>query len=73
TCELFIKSIDETDHQDKYTLLIKNKVGQKEINSTLTVRAPLEFTQPLKDQDVLSQSPFILTVETNGIPKPTVK
>ncbi|CAM4905811.1 unnamed protein product [Rotaria socialis] len=73
TCELFIKSIDETDHQDKYTLLIKNKVGQKEINSTLTVRAPLEFTQPLKDQDVLLQSPFILTVETNGIPKPTVK
>lgn len=73
TCELFIKSIDETDHQDKYTLLIKNKVGQKEISSTLTVRAPLEFTQPLKDQDVLSQSPFILTVETNGIPKPTVK
>ena len=73
TCELTIKSLDETDNQDKYTLLVKNKVGQKEINSTVTVKAPLEFVQPLKDQDVLSQSPFVLTVETNGIPKPTVK
>jgi hypothetical protein len=73
TCELFIKSLDETDNQDKYTLLIKNKVGQKEINSTITVKAPLEFTHPLKDQDILSQSPCTLTVETNGIPKPTVK
>ncbi|CAF2489671.1 unnamed protein product [Rotaria sp. Silwood2] len=73
TCELFIKSLDETDHQDKYTLLVKNKVGQNEINSTITVKAPLEFVQPLKDEDVLSQSPCVLTVETNGIPKPTVK
>ncbi|CAF0916357.1 unnamed protein product [Adineta ricciae] len=73
TCELSIKSLDETDNQDKYTLLIKNKVGQKEISSTITVKAPLEFVQPLKDQDVLSQSPCTLTVETNGIPKPTVK
>lgn len=73
TCELSIKSLDETDHQDKYTLVIKNKVGQKELNSTITVKAPLEFTQPLKDQDVLAQSPCTLTVETNGIPKPTVK
>lgn len=73
TCELSIKSLDETDNQDKYTLLIKNKVGQKEINSNITVKAPLEFTQPLKDQDILSQSPCVLTVETNGIPKPTVK
>lgn len=73
TCELFIKSLDETDHQDKYTLLLKNKVGQKEINSTITVKAPLEFTQPLTDQDVLAQSPCVLSVETNGIPKPTVK
>ncbi|CAF3618249.1 unnamed protein product [Rotaria sordida] len=73
TCELSIKSIDETDNQDKYTLLVKNKVGQNEINSTITVQAPLEFVQPLKDQDVLSQSPCVLTVETNGIPKPTVK
>ncbi|CAF3575459.1 unnamed protein product [Adineta steineri] len=73
TCELSIKSLDETDHQDKYTLLIKNKVGQKEIHSTITVKAPLEFIQPLKDQDILSQSPCTLTVETNGIPKPTVK
>jgi hypothetical protein len=73
TCELFIKSLDETDNQDKYTLVIKNKVGQKEINSTITVKAPLEFIQPLKDQDILAQSPCTLTVETNGIPKPTVK
>jgi len=73
TCELSIKSLDDTDHQDKYTLVIKNKVGQKEINSTITVKAPLEFIQPLKDQDVLAQSPCTLTVETNGIPKPTVK
>jgi hypothetical protein len=73
TCELSIKSLDETDNQDKYTLLIKNKVGQKEINSTITVKAPLEFIQPLKDQDILAQSPCVLTVETNGIPKPTVK
>ena len=73
TCELSIKALDETDHQDKYTLLIKNKVGQKEINSTVTVKAPLEFTKPLKDQDVLAQSPCTLTVETNGVPKPTVK
>jgi len=73
TCELSIKSLDETDNQDKYTLLIKNKVGQKELHSTITVKAPLEFVQPLKDQDILSQSPITLTVETNGIPKPTVK
>lgn len=73
TCELSIKSLDETDHQDKYTLLIKNKVGQQEIHSNITVKAPLEFTQPLKDQDILAQSPCTLTVETNGIPKPTVK
>ena len=73
TCELSIKSLDETDHQDKYTLLIKNKVGQQEIHSTVTVKAPLEFVQPLKDQDVLAQSPCTLTVETNGVPRPTVK
>ncbi len=73
TCELSIKSLDETDNQDKYTLLIKNKVGQKELHSTITVQAPLEFVQPLNDQDILSQSPCTLTVETNGIPKPTVK
>ena len=73
TCELSIKSLDETDHQDKYTLLIKNKVGQQEIHSNITVKAPLQFTQPLKDQDVLAQSPCTLTVETNGVPKPTVK
>ncbi len=73
TCELLIKSLDETENQSKYTLLIKNKIGQKEINSIITVKAPLEFLQSLKDQDILAQSPCILTVETNGIPKPTVK
>jgi Down syndrome cell adhesion protein len=73
TCELLIKSLDETDNLAKYTLLVKNKVGQKGINSTITVKAPLEFVQPLKDQDILAQSPCTLTVETNGIPKPTVK
>lgn len=73
TSELLIKSLDETENQAKYTLLVKNKVGQKEINSTITVKAPLEFVQGLKDQDVLAQSPCVLTVETNGIPKPTVK
>ncbi|CAF4368595.1 unnamed protein product, partial [Didymodactylos carnosus] len=72
-CELFIKSLDETDNQSKYTLVAKNKCGTKEIHSNITVKAPLEFTQPLKDQDVLSQSNVILQVETNGIPKPTVK
>jgi hypothetical protein len=73
TTELLIKSLDETENQAKYTLLVKNKVGQKEINSTITVKAQLEFLQGLKDQDILSQSPCVLTVETNGIPKPTVK
>ena len=73
TYELLIKSLDETENQAKYTLLAKNKVGQKEINSTITVKAALEFTQPLKDQDVLAQSPCTLTVEANGIPKPTIK
>jgi len=73
TCELLIKSLDETENQAKYTLVVKNKVGQKEINSTITVKAGLEFIQSLKDQDILAQSPFVLTVETNGIPKPTVK
>lgn len=73
TSELLIKSLDETENQAKYTLLVKNKVGQKEINSTITVKAPLEFVQGLKDQDILAQSPCVLTVETNGIPKPTVK
>ncbi|CAF0818885.1 unnamed protein product [Didymodactylos carnosus] len=72
-CELVIKNVDETDNQSKYTLVAKNKCGKKEINSNVTVKAPLEFTQPLKDQDVLSQSNMILQVETNGIPKPTVK
>jgi hypothetical protein len=73
TSELLIKSLDETENQAKYTLVAKNKIGQQEIHSTITVKAPLEFTQPLKDQDILAQSPCILTVETNGIPKPTVK
>ena len=73
TYELLIKSLDETENQAKYTLVAKNKVGQKEINSTVTVKAPLEFVQALKDQDVLAQSACTLTVETNGIPKPTVK
>jgi hypothetical protein len=73
SCELLIKSLDETDNQSKYTLLIKNKIGQKEINSLITVKATLEFVQSLKDQDILSQSSCTLTVETNGIPKPTVK
>jgi hypothetical protein len=73
TSELLIKSLDETENQAKYTLLVKNKVGQKEINSTITVKAQLEFLQGLKDQDLLAQSPCVLTVETNGIPKPTVK
>ncbi|CAF1262379.1 unnamed protein product, partial [Rotaria sordida] len=72
-CELLIKSLDETENQSKYTLLVKNKVGQKEINSIITVKAPLEFIQSLKDQDILAQSSCVLTVETNGIPKPTVK
>lgn len=52
TCQLLIKSLDETDNQIKYTLAIKNKVGQKEINSLITVKSPLEFLQGLKDQDV---------------------
>ena len=73
TYELLIKSLDETENQSKYTLIAKNKVGQKEIHSTITVKASLEFLQSLKDQDVLAQSPCTLTVETNGIPKPTVK
>lgn len=73
TYELLIKSLDETENQAKYTLVAKNKVGQKEINSTITVKAALEFTQSLKDQDVLAQSPCTLTVEANGIPKPTIK
>lgn len=73
TYELLIKSLDESENQAKYTLVAKNKVGQKEINSTVTVKAPLEFIQALKDQDVLAQSACTLTVETNGIPKPTVK
>ncbi|CAF4747141.1 unnamed protein product, partial [Rotaria sp. Silwood1] len=72
-CELLIKSLDETENQAKYTLVVKNKVGQKEINSVITVKAPLEFVQSLKDQDILAQSSCVLTVETNGIPKPTVK
>lgn len=73
TSELLIKSLDETENQAKYTLLVKNKVGQKEIHSTITVKAPLEFVQGLKDQDILAQSPCVLTVEINGIPKPTLK
>lgn len=73
TYELLIKSLDESENQSKYTLVAKNKVGQKEIHSTITVKAPLEFIQALKDQDVLAQSACTLTVETNGIPKPTVK
>ncbi|CAF1491714.1 unnamed protein product, partial [Adineta ricciae] len=73
TCELLIKSLDETENQVKYTLVAKNKVGQKEINSTITVKSSLEFLQELKDQDVLAQSPCVLTVEANGIPKPTIK
>ncbi|CAF4287382.1 unnamed protein product, partial [Adineta steineri] len=73
TCELLIKSLDETENQAKYTLVVKNKVGQKEINSTITVKASLDFIQPLKDQDIIAQSPCVMTVETNGIPKPTVK
>jgi len=72
-CELLIKSLDESENQAKYTLVAKNKTGQKEIHSTITVKAPLEFVQGLKDQDILAQSSCILTVETNGIPKPTVK
>ena len=71
--QMVIKSLDETENQAKYTLIAKNKVGQKELNSTVTVQAALEFIQPLKDQDVLAQSPCTMTVETNGIPKPTVK
>ena len=73
TCELLIKSLDETENQAKYTLVAKNKIGQKEIHSTITVKAPLEFVQSLKDQDILAQSPCVLTVEANGIPKPTIK
>jgi titin len=73
TCELLIKSLDETENQSKYSLLVKNKIGQKEINSIITVKAPLEFIQLLKDQDILAQSSCVLTVEINGIPKPTVK
>jgi hypothetical protein len=73
THELLIKSLDETENQAKYTFVAKNKVGQKDIHSTITVKAQLEFVQPLIDQDVLAQSACTLTVETNGIPKPTVK
>ena len=73
SCELLIKALDESENQAKYSLVATNKVGQKEIHSTITVKAPLEFVQPLKDQDVLVQSACTLTVETNGVPKPTVK
>lgn len=73
TSELLIKALDENENQAKYTLVVKNKVGQKEVNSTITVKASLDFIQALTDQDILAQSPCVLTVETNGIPKPTVK
>ncbi|CAF3835512.1 unnamed protein product, partial [Rotaria magnacalcarata] len=70
--KLIIKDVGEED-QSLYTCVAKNKIGTNQTEGHLKVLAPLEFIQSLKDQDLLALSSCVLTVEVNGIPKPTVK
>ncbi|CAF4411465.1 unnamed protein product, partial [Rotaria socialis] len=70
--KLIIKDVGEED-QNFYTCVAKNKIGTNQTEGHLKVLAPLQFIQPLKDQDLLALSSCVLTVEVNGIPKPTVK
>jgi len=70
--KLIIKDINEED-QGLYSCLAKNKIGKNQTDGQIKVTTKLEFLQSLKDRDILAQSSCMLLVETNGIPKPTVK
>ena len=68
-CILTIPNIKEEDI-GKYTLSVKNKVGNVDSTSNVNVTAALKFSNQLNDLDIIQGANGTLTIECEGVPRP---
>ncbi|CAF4154461.1 unnamed protein product, partial [Rotaria magnacalcarata] len=66
---LTIANIKEEDI-GAYVLSVKNKLGKVDTTSNVKVTAPLNFSKPLDDLNIIQGSNGVLSVDCGGVPKP---
>lgn len=62
----------QSDDDATYTIRVKNRAGQKESSSKLTVLAKLSFLKAFKDENVIQGQPITYQCQIEAIPKPKV-